>query len=244
MNHQLLPNLPIEVKQYLGADFILNDGDAFSESFTFNFINSTAPNASVEIWNINELNFTLNLTGTISDVTYNAGIPDLGNDPGNFADNMAATTFKTNFNTTAMDSSVGMTVDYMGTVIGEFDVFGSVTNDVIAFDGSTQNAAFIFGFELDEVWAAANTAMVNDVWRKENGDFIDPDVFQLISLGAAGPNGTSTGINSDINGTYIGINVADNGGIFVARIPEPTSVALFGLALVGLAGSARRKTKK
>ena len=227
----------------MGGDGLLNDGDAFSETFTYNFINSTAPDMSVEIWNMNELNFTLNLTGTISDVVSPDGVPDLG-DPGTLADRMATTTFKTNFNTSDMDSSVGLTVDYMGTVIGEFDVFGSVTNDVIAFDGSTTNAAFIFGFELDDVWAAANTAMVNDVWRMANGDFIDPELFSLISLGAAGPNGTTDGVFVDQNGAYLDINVADNGSIFVARIPEPTSVALFGLALVGLAGAARRKTKK
>lgn len=235
-NSQLFPNDPVNVRQYLGADLALNNGDEFEEEFTYNFSNTTgAPN---EIYLPNILNFNFDLEGTIKNVTYGAGVPDLINSPGTFEDDMKAASFDLQFDNTAS----ALTIDYMGTVIGVFDLFQSTVTDTVALDGSNTNVGFVMGFEFNEAWAALNMATINNVWRKKDGNLINIDAFDLFAAGSAGPNGTSTGVSGDANGTFVGLNVKDNGATFTASIPEPTSIAILGLGLLGLAGS-RRKAK-
>jgi hypothetical protein len=243
MNTQLLPNSPVDVHQYLGADGKLNDGDKFTESFVYNFTNATSPALTTEIWGIGELNLSVSLSGSISNVVYGAGVPDIADPAAVFAANLQATSFDTDFNTSAADSTVSLTFDYMGTVIGEFDVTASTVTEAIALDGGNTNVGFIFNYEFDAVWAAANTGLINDVWRTITDDDIDLDLFKLQSTGSAGPNGTSDGVFADALGVYVDINTKDNGSTITASIPEPTSIAMLGLGLLGLAGSRRKKSK-
>ena len=239
INSQLLPNFPVDVRQYFGADGLLNDGDAFTEQFTFNFSNATP---TLDIWAIDELNFNFDLAGTISNVVYGAGVPDLADLPGNLATfqaNLAATSFDLNF-TNTMEA---LSIDYNGTVIGVFDLVATTTTDTIALDGSNTNVGFVFNLQFNEAWALGNAATLNSVWRDGDGDLIDIANFDLFAAGSAGPNGTSDGLFFDQNNVpYIDINVKDNGAAFTARIPEPSTVAMLGLALLGFAGS-RRKAK-
>jgi hypothetical protein len=239
MNTQLLPNGPVSVQQYFGGDGMLNAGDKFKESYVYNFTNATGPGGTVAAWGIGDLNFSISLAGEISNVVYGAGVPNLA-DPGNLSANMAATSFQTDFYNSNADSSVSLTIDYQGVVIGEFDVVASQVTDAITLDGSNTNVGFVFSYKFDETWALANQATIDSVWRKQNGDLVDFGNFKLESAGSAGPNGTSDGVFSDGDGVYIDINVKDNGSTIIAKIPEPTSIALFGLALIGLAGARRR----
>jgi len=236
----LFPNDPILLTQDFGADNLLNNGDTFSESFTYNRTSSTGDPDLIFPNPPNGLDFALTLTGAIGNVVYSAGVPDLNNLP-NLGAALDGTSFDTLFNTSAVDASVAMTVSYNLTVIGEFDVVAQTASPNVSLDGTTQNSAFIFDFKFDQAWAAANSALIDSVWKNQNGTSIDITSFVLEGKGSAGPNGTLVSLdpNGGSNGNIV-LEVADNGAAFTAKVPEPTSLAILGLGLLGLAGARRR----
>ena len=249
----MFPNDPTVISQFFGADRLLNNGDGFSESFTYNSTTSTGT-PSVQYPTPN-LSFDISLTGTIGNVTYGAGIPDLADfDAGGaaqsgFFTDLNQTSFDTNFSTTAVNPLSTMTMRYLGTAIGVFDLIAQVNTPAISLDGSTVNQAFILKFGFNQMWAAANAGTINNVFRNSNGSLIDIDSFTLQASGSAGPNGTIAGVATTGNGgatagnEFVGVNVRDNGASFIRQVPEPTTLAILGLSLLGFAGSRRRKVK-
>lgn len=243
----MFPNTPIPVTQSFGADGLLNNGDVFSESFQYNNSNSTGTPSA--LFPLNGLTFDMSLTGKIANVAYGAGVPDALDAGGTavqqatFADNLSQTSFETIFNTSIQDPTAGLTISWMGGVIGEFDLVKQINTVGISLDGTTVNQAFIFDFQFDQTWAAGNMATINAVWRQDGGSLIDATSFTIQGQGSAGPNGSTSGAGVDANGFYVIIDVQDNGSTFKSKIPEPSSIAILGLGLLGLAG-ARRKGRK
>ncbi len=153
---------------------------------------------------------------------------------------MAATSFAVNFTNTESALTVTYFDGLVTSTLGVFDLVSTISTPTVFLDGSNTNSAFILRLQFNEAWAAANMATIDSVWRRENGDLIDIENFDLIAAGSAGPNGTSDGVFVDGNGPYVDINVKDNGATFTARIPEPSSIAMLGLALLGLARIRRK----
>jgi len=250
-----------EVQQYFhgGADDTkLDEGDLFTESFVYNFTQASLDGTATGTWipalTADQLTFEFSLAGHIADVTYGAGgAPTIG-DP-DFASDFADVAFKTVFSSSASAPGTGMTVKYNGSVIGEFDILAGISTDPVELDGST--VGFAITFDFNDVWRNANSNGVNGlferVWAHEDGTAftLAEDFNFALAQGSAGPTGNSfdnTGafgpLHTDggtIAGkTYFSVEVDDNGADLAFNVPEPTTLAILGLGLLGFAGTRRR----
>lgn len=241
----IFPNDAYEVRQFFGADGILNNGDKFTESFTYNFNTSTDDVGTDDTFFAFDLEFSFDFTGYISDVTYGLGAPTLGSPT--FQDDFEATSFQSVFNPTSVDPTVNMTVKYQGGTVGVFDLLEGGSDTPIFLDG-VLNSAFLIDFKFNQAWVDANTATFEAVWQLENGNPLNPDTEIAIGSGSAGPTGNPFDpafiINpgTGVEDVYASIAVLDNGATLRFQVPEPASIAALGLGLLGLAGF-RRKAK-
>ena len=105
-----------------------------------------------------------------------------------------------------------------------------------------------FGFEMafDTTWFDANPLMA-DLWKNEDGEpmlngtpFL-PGALSTINSSARPQEITGFGFDGDAQEAFMNILIRDDGGSMeFSTIPEPGTIAMFGLALVGLAGFRRR----
>jgi len=124
----------------------------------------------------------------------------------------------------------------------EVDGFGDSPADT----NGKPSTDFGFEMEFDTDWYDANPAMA-DLWKNENGDpmlngtpFL-PGALSTINSSARPQHITGFGFDGDAQEPFMNILVRDDGGSMeFSTIPEPGTIAMFGLALVGLAGFRRR----
>lgn len=121
--------------------------------------------------------------------------------------------------------------------------FGSLINGtagINALGGASLNAMNLFGLcngvgtALVGSTVVANPLCTNNVGTKF---FVDPTPFYELAFSEF--NNTSQGFAVGSNGELV-INSA-SGGVDFNRIPEPATLALTGLALLGLGATRRRK---
>jgi hypothetical protein len=82
----------------------------------------------------------------------------------------------------------------------------------------------LFNFNLSNLPVQTGTQnTIGDLWDQEAGDTVNSEFLALTA------------------GTRYELQISQNSNAAALSVPEPTSIAIFGLGLLGLAGAARRR---
>jgi len=143
----------------------------------------------------------------------------------------------------AQDANVNFTLDYV------LDM-ASVIAPAVAFDDlitATTTAFANFTVTLSQVTGAGNVEMEKWEIVDETVSGRDGAFFNTIFPGANDnfENRNVAGYNSGDflleAGSAYSLNISQTTSTNISLVPEPTSIAIFGLGLLGLAGAARRR---
>lgn len=246
----------IVTHQFFGGDGILNNGDIFTENFTLNVSNGTGPNGDAMEANVEtggtgyyngipiggRLYLDVSLGGAISGYS-NGG--DGNTTFANFSTKLANDSFNTNFTSgsatlyvdidgdkdfTAADGSSVATFTLTGA--GPFIVVPSV------FTGAAGTISFVFEFDS-----------INAAYFSQAPGFPDPNSLigqnWLLAVAQGGLALGTNGIGGAAPPEQILLGWRETGlDSSFSTVPEPTTIFLLGMGLVGISGIARKRGRK
>jgi len=223
------------VVQDLGSDGIMNSGDGFTES-----LNYRVPNAQFldgfqsfndEGGSAGFYTVKMDLVGHIDNFMQN-GASDITTDSSTWGA-MSVATFDVifDFADSALELTWNNTDTSLSTIVGVWDVLGGGADQV---GPATGGQDFILALAFDE-------ATSDDHFFSSDGASISDSIVLNQAFGTGAALAHPIGITSTTGNV---LNISSTAGNATMRfsVPEPTSIAILGLGLLGLVGARRRKS--
>ena len=234
------------IEQNLGSDGILGNGDTFDEKFTTIVKNGVYENGNTiyPTWatGTDDLKIDVSLSGYIS-----------GYDNGAGGDTTWATyyliqddSYYTNITAGSAKAYIDMNdnniYDMGDTSVADFG-FSTAAPSYLSetvWPGAGGSANYSVAFSLDSY----NTDFWSDAGSSSTtlADLVEDGFVMTYNDGSAKALGIMGAPNTDPDTNTILLGFSDNGiDVTFGAVPEPTTMLLFGLGLLGLAGVSRKK---
>lgn len=245
------------INQSFGADGIFNNGDTFTE---FGFLNAVSIDGLDPVAIKDGANLThrmyfefVDLAGSISN--YSAGAVTPGDTDIYNLGNAADDTYDLTFTPGAGQIKLYLDDDFdsgngVDATLATFEVLSGSGDSPKLEITAVPEGNFALNMDFDSylagIWSLPDAGMTFEAWEALYPDSItmhtqNLDATVKTPLTAYGTDGVDLATSADKTNDGFTVGVLNQGSVFVSAVPEPATMLLFGIGLLGLANVSRKR---